>query len=103
MSLTRRGTTGWVLLSVTTLLILPISMPRASTEGREFSRCLLECNAAKQSCIERCNVDCKALFPGSSQQQDACRATCKNTCVEAQNECKAVCRAIKDGTSPNEP
>jgi len=103
MSLARGRTTGWLVLTVTAFLFLPISMPNASDAGRDFARCIHACNAARQSCADQCPGDCRALFPGNGLQQTACMNTCKSVCVEAEHECKSVCRAIKEGTSPNNP
>src|SRR4030095_10887275 len=100
MSLTPRKATGLILIAVTTLLFHPISQPGADTTGRDFSRCVQACNAAKQSCRDLCVTECRTLFPGNSQKQSGCSGTCKSGCVESEQQCKAVCRAIKQGTSP---
>ena len=103
MSQTAGKKAALIALTVTALLILPISQPDADTTGRDFSRCIHTCNTAKQSCNAQCVSDCRALFPGDSQQQSACSDTCKSACVQTEQECKAVCRAIKAGTSSDEP
>ena len=103
MSQFRGKITGWLVLTVTAFLFLPISLPRAGTSGRDFALCIQTCKAARQSCADQCQGDCLSLFPGNTQQQTACTSTCKNSCVTAEQECKEICRAIKDGTSPNNP
>lgn len=103
MNLTSRKAIGWAALTLMALLALPISQPGAETTGRDFSRCVQTCNAARQSCSVQCLDDCRSLFPGSPQQQSSCISTCKSGCATAEQECKAICRAIKEGTSPNSP
>ena len=103
MNPSARKTAGWIALTVTALLIIPVSLQSADTTGRDFSRCIRACIAAKQSCADQCLTDCRNLFPGDPQQQSACASACKTDCVATEDDCKGVCRAIKQGTSPNEP
>ena len=103
MSQARRSTFGWLMLTVTVLCFFLLSMPDASTEGRDFSRCIHSCNAARQNCTDLCQSQCNTLFPGSDQQRRACVMDCKESCLTTEQECKTTCRAIKNGTSPNDP
>lgn len=73
--------------------------------GRDFPRCIQQCNFIRGACNDRCSTDCTALFPGSANKpaRDACIADCKAGCVDESNDCKLVCKAIKDGETIEEP
>ncbi|MGH9868848.1 MAG: hypothetical protein ACREAA_11875 [Candidatus Polarisedimenticolia bacterium] len=75
----------------------------AAAPGRDYSRCVHTCNDARRACGERCAGDCQALFPNSPSQREECIVQCKALCNGESEDCKAVCRAIKDGGCPGEP
>lgn len=73
--------------------------------GRDFSRCVQACNDVRRACNDRCTTDCTALFPGSANktQRDACIASCRTICDTQSDDCKLICKAIKDGETIEEP
>ena len=70
--------------------------------GRDFPRCIIQCNEIRQACRDRCDVDCAAAFPPGAAR-DACIAACNDVCVNNSQDCKDVCRAIRDGETPEDP
>jgi len=75
----------------------------AGSAGRDYSRCVHACNDARRACIDRCTPDCQELFPNDPARRDECISGCKALCLGESDECKAICRAIKDGGCPGEP
>jgi len=73
--------------------------------GRDFSRCIHQCNDVKSACNIRCSDDCFAMFPGTPNkpQRDACIASCKAICLSQSDDCKLECQSIKNPPSPTEP
>src|SRR5262245_7108194 len=80
------------------------SLMQADDAGREFSRCVQNCNDARKACDDLCVADCQAMFPGTPNkpQRDACIAACKADCLIEPDDCKLVCQNIKN-PSPEEP
>ena len=70
--------------------------------GRDFSRCIQQCNDVRRACDGNCKDECQLLFPNDSSARDACVAACKSVCAAASDECKLVCQEIKDD-SPVDP
>ena len=85
------------------MLALTGSEAIASVVGRNFSRCIYTCNAARKACNQQCVADCKGLFPNDPIQRDSCQSPCVQTCVTNEHDCKVACQAIKNGQSPSQP
>ena len=84
------------------VLLLPLPPTLASSAGREFSRCVQNCNEVRKACDSRCKADCAEMFPDDKTQRDSCTAACKAMCAAESDDCKQVCLEIKNGT-PEEP
>lgn len=93
----------WVLRLVGALALFAALQPFSSLlqadAGREFSRCVQNCNDARKACDDACKPDCTALFPGDENQaaRDACVAACKNSCFIESEDCKLVCQQNRNG------
>ena len=66
------------------------SFMQADDAGRNFSRCVQNCNDAKMACDRLCLGDCKEMFPEGTQR-DACVNACKEICAAESEDCKQVC------------
>ncbi|HZI93745.1 MAG TPA: hypothetical protein VFE84_05850 [Patescibacteria group bacterium] len=75
----------------------------ANDVGRNFSRCVNACDAARKACSQQCVADCKGMFPNDPVQRGSCQSQCVQTCVTNERDCKVVCLAIKNGQSPSQP
>jgi len=72
--------------------------------GREFSRCVRQCNSEKSQCNSACLTDCKALCNNVTSCVTPCVSNCKNTtCLPADDACKLMCQSVKNPPSPTEP
>ena len=80
----------------------PFSSLLQAEGGREFSRCVQSCNDARKACDDLCVDDCRAMFPDSKPQRDACIAACKAICLVESDDCKLVCQENRNPT-PEEP
>ncbi len=100
----RGGTRLLAALAVAALLMPLSATVMAQTSGRDYSRCVQACNDARRACNDRCNTDCKAMFPNDSTARNACISACKNTTCNVESEdCKLACKAIKNGETLEEP
>jgi len=98
-----RSFTGLLLAVGTACLLLASPRVAASEAGRDFAQCVLSCTSARATCDRQCGDDCRALFPQSAGQRDACVSSCVQQCMATEADCKSVCKAIKNGQSPNTP
>ena len=71
--------------------------------GRDFSQCVQACNAARLACNDRAIALCQEMFPNDETARDACKAAGKAECSVESDDCKLVCKAIKDGETPENP
>src|SRR5262245_144727 len=78
-------------LALGALLVLPASMVQAQGNGRETGRCLRACLSARLVCWRQCPVTCAILFPTNIEDQLACTAQCRNTCLRVEAECNNLC------------
>lgn len=85
------------------MLALAGSETVANDVGRNFSRCINACNAARKACNQQCVADCQGMFPNDPAPRGSCQSQCVQTCVTNEHDCKVVCQAIKNGQSPNQP
>jgi hypothetical protein len=99
----RPNTRYTFVLAVGCLMALPASLPLARSAGRDYSRCIHACNVTRTNCENRCTTDCAELYPNDAAQRRACGSACHEVCVSQEQDCKDVCRAIKNGESPQEP
>jgi len=85
--------------------LTPIAVSLADgLPGRDFSRCVQACNDARGACGDRCQTDCRDLFPNGGAPRTACISSCKAQCDVVADECKLVCQALHHGdTCPTEP
>jgi hypothetical protein len=94
------------LLAVLALVVAVQSLAgyavRATCFGRNYSRCVQQCNDVRRACDDRCSSDCRDLFPNDKTQRDACIAACKTICGNESDDCKLVCQQNKC-ESPEEP
>ena len=91
-------------LAVLAIVGLFVSMsPIEATSGRDHSRCTRSCNAAERLCKDPCYETCSEMYPGDNDAIGACTGECDRACRDAKHECKIVCNAIKDPTTPEEP
>ena len=75
----------------------------AGSAGRDYSRCVQACNDARRACGDRCQTDCRDLYPTDANARNACIAACKVICDSQSDDCKLVCQQIKNGGCPTEP
>lgn len=92
--------TRW--LAVFALTCLVFWNPTLAGSGRDFSRCVQSCNEIRKACHDNCSTDCKSMFPKGSGRND-CVAQCKHLCVLESQTCKDICKANKDGVTPETP
>jgi len=85
------------------LLALPVATPLARESGRDYPRCVQGCNSTRGACEDRCTNECADLYPTSATQRRACENACHGICVDQEQECKGICRNIKNGGTPEEP
>ncbi|HET6373534.1 MAG TPA: hypothetical protein VFG76_09515 [Candidatus Polarisedimenticolia bacterium] len=83
--------------------IMGSSSSRASGTARDYPDCINSCNSAREACVDQCPINCADMFPTDSSQAKACVQACNATCVDKGQECKARCRAIKNGECPPDP
>jgi len=88
-------------MGLTALLLSQMGTIQADA-GRDFPRCIQSCNESRTACKAQCDVDCAALYPPGAEQ-DACNSDCDGTCIGNSQECKSICKNIKDPPSPEEP
>ena len=81
----------------------PTQLVVAAAAGRDYSRCIQSCNDVRRACSDRCQVDCRDMFPNDATQRNACITACKTACDTESADCKLVCQAIKNGGCPTEP
>jgi len=99
-----RSSTRLILaLGLGNLLLAGGSMAAAGETGRDFAQCIHSCSSARAACGQQCVDQCKALFPQGSGPRSACVSRCVHDCEETGSDCKTVCKAIKNGQSPNIP
>src|SRR5262245_58328472 len=84
-------------------VLTPSVVSLASDAGREFSRCVQRCNDARRACNDACHPTCIALYPTDLAARTACISSCTAICDTESDECKAICKAIKNGGCPTEP
>jgi len=92
--------------SLTALAIVGLLLSMSHIEaasGRDHNRCTRSCNSAERLCKDPCFETCTEMFPGDDVAIGACTGECNATCRDAKHECKIVCNAIKDPTTPEEP
>lgn len=70
---------------------------------REFALCILSCNDGYDTCGDRCQVDCRALYASGDPALNVCISDCKALCNVIKIACKERCQAIKNGECPPEP
>lgn len=91
-------------LGVVVMFLAVAGVSLASVAGRDFSRCIQSCNFADQTCKAACVDDCKALCNNVTSCVTPCVSNCKTTtCVPTMNECKIMCKSIRNPPSPTEP
>jgi len=88
-------------VGLTALLLSQIGTIQADA-GRDFPRCVQSCNETRSVCRTQCNSDCDLLFP-SGPERDACNDGCTDTCSGNSQECKGICKNIKNPPSDEEP
>ncbi len=90
-------------LALGAILAAPLAVTLADDVGRDFSECVQMCRDVGATCDQQCAVDCQELFPNDAVQRKACVTTCRGSCLDQEQDCKARCLAIKRGASPPEP
>lgn len=90
-------------LLIVALLVLLSGVPVLAGTGRDFSRCVHNCNEVRRACGERCESSCEEMFPNDRRQRSACIQACDDTCDAQSSECKKVCLAIKKEQCPTAP
>ena len=92
--------------SVTALAIVGLVLSMSHIEaasGRDHSRCTRSCNSVERLCKDPCFETCTEMFPGDDVAIGACTGECNAACRDVKHECKIVCNALKDPTTPEEP
>ncbi|MGH9870164.1 MAG: hypothetical protein ACREAA_18630 [Candidatus Polarisedimenticolia bacterium] len=84
-------------------VMAPAAITLASDAGRDFSRCIGVCNDLRQACTANCTPVCTSLHPVDLVARAACVSTCTALCDTESDDCKAVCKAIKNNPCPTEP
>jgi len=98
------GTRVLAALAVFTLVQFAGLESIASSPGRDFSECTMQCNAIRATCGDLCKDQCEVMFARGTPAFTACVAECKAICDTESDECKAVCLAIKNGdVTPEDP
>ena len=93
---------SWRLAGALAILVMLTSQVAMSEPGRDYPRCIHQCNEIRRACRNNCAPSCAAIFPPGAAR-DACVSACKDSCIRNSNDCKDVCRAIKDGETPEDP
>ncbi len=99
-----RGVLRFLAVAAFVAVLQPL-MPTLSLadNARDFANCIQGCNDGYNSCGDRCQVDCHALYADPSPELTACISACKDLCNVVKLACKDRCLAIKNGESPPEP
>lgn len=92
-----------ILASLAIVAVLgSVAGPLAVSAGRDFSRCVQQCNEVRKACDGRCREVCLEMFPDDKSARDACTMACKADCLSESDECKDTCLERKND-SPTDP
>jgi len=87
------------LLPVIALSVLTVFQPSSVSigagGGRDYARCIVECNSARRSCRSACRSSCRSAYAGSWQNQQTCVRTCTADCNDIRETCRETCKVIK--------
>jgi len=90
---------------VAVVVVLQPFLPSTSLadSSRDFALCIQACNDGYDTCGDRCQVDCRALYASGTPELTICISDCKALCNVVKIACKDRCQAIKNGECPGEP
>ena len=89
-------------LGALTMLLHPATVSIGAGTGRDYARCIVECNSARRECRGACRSSCGDIF-GPGQARRVCNRTCGAECDMVRQECRMECSTIKPPPTPTVP
>jgi len=88
-----KGAIRLMLLTALVALITPMPPGAPLADGnRSHARCVQFCSDNRAICDDLCDNDCLAIFPEDDEARLDCLATCHGFCVDAEQDCKPLCK-----------
>lgn len=81
-------------LSALTMLH-PASLSIGQSTGRQFARCIVECNSARRQCRSACRVGCREAFGRNRSEFRTCLRSCGADCNDVRRACREECLVVK--------